>query len=593
MSRPWCRRASPLPALLWALALSPGAWAAEDLAPARYEGRLEQGALAELGVAIDPAPEGKRIGRIVVLPRPIIAPEDPWPTLLNWVHVTTREHVIRRELLIQEGDRFDRARIEESERNLRYLAILATARILPVKSERAEEVDLVVITKDLWSIRFNSSYALVGTLLQYLYLRPTEQNLLGLDKRLSVDLELRLDTLALGQTYVDRRLWGSRWAFGERALARINRESGVLEGSSGILQLVRPLHSVEAQWGASVEGSWNVRPVRVYREAEVRQLSMPGGGTAPYTYAARELEAEALYLRSFGRAVKLDLTFGAGAYSRRYSPGAGEPLSLAQRTFLAEGFLPRTEDAAYLALGARAYKAQYRILHDLETFALSEDYQVGPSLSAVVRLANPAGLLGEPFADGYAWLRRRWLGTDQLLQLTGAAGVRYRAAPPQGAPSWVNQRMAAELVYASPPFKVARLVVRGSAEAYSNDLDRTMLFLGGGNGLRGSPPELMAGSRRVLLNVELRSRPIELRTLHLGAVLFYDAGAAFDEAPVPLHSVGLGLRALFPQFDIEPLRFDFGWVIAGPPMALEDRFSSSFGQVTRHRPALFDDRLGR
>ena len=42
------------------------------------------------------------------------------------------------------------------------------------------------------------------------------------------------------------------------------------------------------------------------------------------------------------------------------------------------------------------------------------------------------------------------------------------------------------------------------------------------------------------------------------------------------------MRLLFPQFDIEPIRIDFGMVLekTGPSPAFTDRFSSSFGQVT-------------
>jgi hypothetical protein len=73
-------------------------------------------------------------------------------------------------------------------------------------------------------------------------------------------------------------------------------------------------------------------------------------------------------------------------------------------------------------------------------------------------------------------------------------------------------------------------------------------------------------------------------------VLFWDAGAAFDstsEFPPLVHTVGVGLRMLFPQFDKEPVRIDFGYVIAGAnnPVPLR-RISASFGQVDETRPAI-------
>jgi outer membrane translocation and assembly module TamA len=96
-----------------------------------------------------------------------------------------------------------------------------------------------------------------------------------------------------------------------------------------------------------------------------------------------------------------------------------------------------------------------------------------------------------------------------------------------------------------------------------------------------------------LLNLEYRTRPVEIATLHVGGVAFWDGGSAWGDARSPLpqplaHTVGVGLRALFPQFDVEPIRIDFGFVLDGPSPHPSRRFSASFGQITRYRPAMFE-----
>ena len=48
--------------------------------------------------------------------------------------------------------------------------------------------------------------------------------------------------------------------------------------------------------------------------------------------------------------------------------------------------------------------------------------------------------------------------------------------------------------------------------------------------------------------------------VHVGGVLFYDVGTVYQElAQAELrHNVGIGLRALFPQFNRYVFRLDFG-----------------------------------
>ena len=89
---------------------------------------------------LDPEPEGKLIEAIEIDASPIILKGDlplssklPW-TLLNRVHVRTREPVIARELLFAAGSIFRRDLFEESGRNLRSLFILGVARLVVLAS---------------------------------------------------------------------------------------------------------------------------------------------------------------------------------------------------------------------------------------------------------------------------------------------------------------------------------------------------------------------------------------------------------------------------------------------------------------------------
>ncbi len=202
----------------------------------------------------EPAPEGKRIDEILIAAEEIVAESDPYPQLMNWVHVRTRDPVIRREVLLQEGELYDPARVAETERNLRRLAFIAVARVVAVQGRSPGTVALLVVTKDLWSIRLNSELAMVGSLLQRLRVRPSETNFLGLGQQLSADLWLKLDVLQVGQSYTDRRLLGSRLTLSESGALIFNRETGRLEGSRGAVGFGLPLTSLEQRWGYTIAG---------------------------------------------------------------------------------------------------------------------------------------------------------------------------------------------------------------------------------------------------------------------------------------------------------------------------------------------------
>src|SRR5688572_26769059 len=69
-----------------------------------YERTTIRGALKTLKAEIDPAPEGKTIEKIDVIPLDVIEKRDPAPGFLNWFHVTSKSYVIEREILLQTGE---------------------------------------------------------------------------------------------------------------------------------------------------------------------------------------------------------------------------------------------------------------------------------------------------------------------------------------------------------------------------------------------------------------------------------------------------------------------------------------------------------
>ncbi|RKG68620.1 hypothetical protein D7W79_33930 [Corallococcus exercitus] len=555
-----------------------------------YEDALIAWGLGEVERQVEPAPEGKVLEEVLVTAEEVVAPMDPYPSLLNIFHVRTRDDIVRQEVLIAPGQPYSEALVAESVRNLRKLGLFSVVRAVPVKGSAPGRVALLLVTKDLWSLRLNNEFSAVGSLLLYLRLQGTEQNFLGRGKKVALDFIMRLDTFSFGQSYTDKRVLGSRWSLTESAAVLINRDTGKAEGSRGSLSLSRPLYSLATPWSLSTSVAWNVETARQFRGADIWQLPFPDGAPVPYVYNTREVAAGATYTRSYGQRYKWNVGMGAGAYHYAYAAPLASQLSDAQADWFRRNYLPRAEDAGYANFSLSAFEARYDVLRNVDSYTLSEDFQLGHSVLATLRYAPPVFPSAAHFAEGGLSLRYRVHWGDALTTASAAASIRqqFSAQTPGAKEGWTNRRWAAELVQVSPRVLGGRFVARGLLDVNIDDLSDRVSLLGGSNGLRGAAVDAYSGKRLLLVNLEYRTAPLVVRTVHLGGVFFLDSGSAFNKRPEMVTTVGVGLRLLFPQFNVFPFRIDFGYVLNGDRPPVGSRLSLSSGQVTDYRPSFLD-----
>ncbi len=621
-----------LPLLLIAAALTlPATARALDLHK-QYEDVLIRWGLAERGLERDPHPEGKILERIEIAREEIIAASDPWPNFINWFHLKTRDYIVRHELLVKPGDLWDRAKIDESARNLRRLFTLAVVRTVPCKSRVPGQVILLVVTKDLWSIRLNMNWSMIGSVVHFLDFQPTEMNFLGRNKRISLHLgfsEFDLKDLfggetfkiqnrvTIGQSYVDNRILGSRWRLIEWFDLRLAGEvpcggknadgqpwcptssGGEIEGAYLQLRLTRPLFSLATKWSFDVYGVVDMTQVRSFQataaglQLKTADYLHPDGSirSVPRVYDRQYLKGAAALTRSFGKTNKKNITLSMGAYQKRYTTPDNfiyDPLVLDRYS---QGFLPYSEDALYVGASYHLYRAEYVKLKNIQSFALTEDFSLGHNIamgtSFGVNLHDPS----QSFAEGSLSLFYRWFFHDDLLTLQAASSLRYQPGLYRRGINtpWAIATISLGLNNVSPRVWWGRVHLNGWLDLTSNKLYQTHRLLGGDSGLRGYPSDHFEGQNATRINVEYRSLPINLFTMHMGFVLFYDGGAVFD-GPDPRmpdqdlafkyhHSVGCGVRAHFPQFDKESLRLDFGIPLSGDADSVGTWLSFSFRQV--------------
>ena len=384
--------------------------------------------LAQVGREREPSPEGKRVEEVLVASEEIIAPSDPYPRLVNLIHVKTRDPVLRREVLLGVGEPWSADKVEESERNLRRLGILAIARIVPVKGRAPDGVGLLVITKDLLEPAAEPGVQLRQRGGAALPPAPHRGELPRLRQAGGAGSAAEGGHAGARPVVRGSRLLGTRLSLTENASVIFNRHTHLAEGSFGSFDFGLPLYTLDQEHGFDVGASWVVQRARVFRGPSVWQLPYPDAtaptGTVPYIYDDREVAGGAAYTRSFGTRYKTNVTVGVAGFSRRFGAPPEAELSDEQRAWLQARYLPEERGRGVPGrLGARlrgplqgdAQPAHLRPLRG---------YQLGHMVLIQARWSDPAFLSPQRFVEAGASVRYRWLLADDLLTLTAAGAAR-------------------------------------------------------------------------------------------------------------------------------------------------------------------------
>ena len=559
-----------------------------------YEKEAIVTTLAEKKLQIDPAPEGKVIGEVFIERLEILEPRDPGPellapipvvsalgkvvtkTTLNSIHVLTKEWIIRREMLLRPGEEYIQVVVDETARNMRARMPVQVSLVVlvPVQSKEPGKVDILVITKDIWSLRLSTGVSITPGGLENLLLVPQETNFLGLQHTVSATFQLQPQSYTLGVGYKVPR-FGQSW-IGASAGASItmNRVSGQPEGSSASLAVSQPLYSTRTDWAWSADANYAVGIARRYSNAHVFLLDPSVTPDIheriPYEYRSRSLGATAAVSRSFGWAIKNNFQLSFNASTASYDTLDQDtrgvtPVALQSfRNFV----LPRGESRVYPALSWNTFTTNFLRTINVNTLSLQEDFRLGHSASVVVypvsqELGSTRSLIGVSagagytvaVGDGIAGISGSWLNENQLV---GGDG-RHRTT---------DAALGGTLGFVSPRFLgIGRIVVNATANNRYDNYLNSRSFLGGDGRLRGYPTAFFTGKDTVVYNLEYRSTPIEILKASLGAVAFYDGGDAMQGTDnfKPKQSVGFGFRALLPQINRLVFRVDFAFPLNRGP----------------------------
>jgi hypothetical protein len=550
----------------------------------RYETESIELVTGRLGARVDPSPEGKIIERVIIQPLDVIEPRDPAPQLLNALHATTRPHVLERELLIGVGEPYRKAIVDETARNLRQRSQLSLVLCVALVGSDPSRVQLLVLTKDVWSLRLDWDAAFSSGGLERLTLVPTENNLLGSHQAASLSFNLLPASYSLGLGYSIPRVEGSRWAASAQAGLIFHRTGGAAEGSYGSLAVARPLFSTRTEWAFQTGVAFRDEIARRYVGTRVGTFDAKAtpevNDRIPYEYRSNQATGSASFTRSYGWARKNDITVGLEVARRRYSTGSLDGYDPAAVAEFVTTRVPTSDNRTDPYVQWRSYSNDYLRLLDLETLALQEDFRLGHDVYVKVYPSLAGAGSSRTVLGVYA-------GAQYTVQLgDGLARAVIESTTEREPDRLADASLEAAVRVVTPRLGFGRLLFDASMiDRYRNYLNRTT-FLGGDGRLRGYPSSYLTGKDALASNLEFRTTPVEIFSCQLGGAVFYDTGDAFDTFAQlrPKQSAGVGFRALFPQLDRIVFRGDLGFPLARgglPPGVNPVAFFVAFEQAFR------------
>lgn len=416
----------------------------------------------------------------------------------NFIHIRTREEVVRRELLFKVGDRVDAVKIHDTERVLR--TTLDTSRDVTIVPERIEgrTVWARVIFKDAWTLNADLHYGHVGGQNKYTA-RIHERNFLGLGKGLELShdhtFERNVDTAA----YYDPQLFGSLWTLS-------TNYQKLSDGKARLFDLERPFYTVATPWAVQLSVSDQLETLSLYDLGHTVYRTRD-------TSQSAVLSASWAYRRTPESASRTGVGFVLN--QTRYTnpevvrPGILPPLKLEDRRL-------RGPEITWEWLQSRNES-----FTDLATIGRHETFNLGWDVNLAAGAYTPSlGSGGSgPFFSLTATKGHRLSENTLLLESAVLQGRREQGA-------WRGGLLANELTVYNTTLRHQTLVADLRVDLSLRPDPESWLYLGGEDGMRGYRNHFRAGDRRWMATVE--DRVITDRDLwglvRVGFVGFVDLG---------------------------------------------------------------------
>ena len=430
--------------------------------------------------------------------------------LANGLHFTTRESVVRRELLFRPGQLYDSAAVAETARNLRSLGIFRALTIDTVRSDSGLIVR--VTTADGWSTRAITNLRITGSTWI-----PTigveELNFLGTATLVGIRYRIDPDRSTITTSFRQPRLLAGR-------VGLTVQYAHLSDGDLGFAMVNKPWFSLAAR------SSW-----QVYGEArKERILKFLEGNPDPVVTLQRRYQL-------VGGAAAWALSSGTRGYLRAGLNGQVRRDDYAETT--------RLDTLGHTVTGAAGVFLQWRaarflVSSGLEGFAREEDVDVSTTIGTGVQVTPKAFGYAEDGLVPFVTIGTGFGRSDRFVQLRATASGRYTAA---GLDSGSVHLAGTTFLL---PARRHLVVLHGAIGWQHNPAPGAEFDLGVGIGPRGFKQHAFTGDRAFFTTAEYRWTVDEnFRDLSaIGLAAFVDYGGAWYDGSVRRtgFDVGVGLR---------------------------------------------------
>lgn len=492
----------------------------------------------------------------------------------------TREHVVLRELLFQEGDVYIEADKSESERILRRKAYIGSANIEPQWNASSESVTIHVTITDLWSLTgaFDPLPAINPEGGRFL-LAGEDFNFLGYGHFTQFSYVGEIEKAEKTQHFIHSRyqiprLFNSYWSFDGEFTQRLegNAWTSFLERPQYVFLLKRPQYSLKSRWSASLLVSEQIHRKRWYEK-----------GIKTDIFERNLQTAHSSISRYFGDRHRQNYV-GLWAESIRSRHERIE-------TFGESEAAPSDRDIKSVGITVGRKRVAYHKTRFLRKMGQEEDFETGSHYAFAIGYASP--LYGSDRSESHArftgksaWIRGDHLLSTAVINLSTNFTTRIERSKVKLQTSWYyidvfdagNNIYTVDKGYRKNGFFDFHqtVVAQFATEMQFGWSGEDQVNLGSDSGLRGYDPQQFDGEKMMLARIESRTlcggmlfskiddglsavvtfilkpfikHPVKVG-LVLSATVFADIGYIWNgkrsfNLGDPKSSVGFGLRGSF------------------------------------------------
>jgi len=459
--------------------------------------------------------------------------------LANQLHIKTQEFVIRRELLLDKGDRYSHILAEEIARNIRRRLAVFNAWVETTLLDNGR-VQMRVVTIDQWSLEAGVDVRKEGAD-NTLRFTVKDRNLLGLNQFLSLDYAVQSDDESYATiSFQEKRLFGKPLWFS--AGYGTNPQNEFVSAD-----LSHPYYNRSQRFAYGVTAVDRSGRRDIYRDDRLIARSQ---------FKGDDYEVAGSY-RVGSYYEKLTYTL-RGRYV--YQTSSDERIFSSNSLDSAEAQNRFAADSLYYEFGGGLSFSNINFIkmHYIDGFDVTEDFTTGRGLAvAYSRAFNTDSSVFNRIRGQYGFVK---YSNGHLFGI-GLEGSLW----------WIQDRRLREQLrfrtyYYNQTTDFMTFAGRLAYDADSRADRSNPLVLGGTTGVRGLDEFSATGNRRLVLNLEARGRPqLEILSVLFAGAAFLDIGRTFDyREEFTIRglnaAIGAGLRMSLERASAEGiLRFDLAY----------------------------------